>query len=256
MRYLMLLFCAVVSSFALDAQEIMRQVDERDKGNRMRANMQMILVDGANRTRERKMVQFKRDFAAITKKAIIFLEPSDVKNTGFLIFDHKSEDDEQWLYLPNLQKTKRIASSDQSGSFMGSDFSYNDLNDRNIDDYNYKLVGDREVNGFAVWLIEATPKNERVRENSGYTRSLLAVRKDNFFVIRAINYETKKNRVKFLDIPTVERIDSIWQPLEMQMTTKQDNTVLHSTTIRFQNVRFGQELDDEQFSIRGIERGL
>lgn len=252
----MLFFCAVVASFALDAQEIMREVDERDKGDRMRANMQMILVDGANRTRERKMVQFKRDFAAITKKAIIFLEPSDVKNTGFLIFDHKSEDDEQWLYLPNLQKTKRIASSDQSGSFMGSDFSYNDLNDRNIDDYNYKLVGDREVNGFAVWLIEATPKNERVRENSGYTRSLLAVRKDNFFVIRAINYETKKNRVKFLDIPTVEQIDGIWQPLEMQMTTKQDNTVLHSTTIRFQNVRFGQELDDEQFSIRGIERGL
>jgi outer membrane lipoprotein-sorting protein len=247
---------AAVFAFANEAYEIMQKVDRRDKGDMMSAESTMILIDGANRTRERKMRQFKKNGGDLIKRSVFFIEPSDVKNVGFLTFDRAQGDDDQWLYLPSLKKTKRIAGGDQSGSFMGSDFSYNDLTDRNLEDYTYTLQGDREIGGAPCWVIEATPKNAKIVETTGYVRSTVAVRKDNFVIIRAVNYETKKGRAKFLDIPKIELIDGIWQPIEMQMTLKQDNAVIHSTIMRFENVRFGQKLDDELFTIRGIERGL
>lgn len=256
MRFLaaFMLFAAALSGN--EAYEIMKKVDRRDKGDLMIADVRMILIDGANRTRERKMRQFKQEEGELIKRSIFFLEPSDVKDTGFLTFDRKKGEDDQWLYLPSLKKTKRISSSDQSGSFMGSDFSYNDLNDRNLDDYTYVLQSEREINGAACWVIEATPKNQKVIEMTGYARSLIVVRKDNFVISRAVNYEVKKGRAKFLDIPKLELIDGIWQPLELQMVVKQDNIVTHSTILRFSDIRFNQKIDGELFTIRGIERGL
>ncbi|MDR0663957.1 MAG: outer membrane lipoprotein-sorting protein [Helicobacteraceae bacterium] len=256
MRVLALLAVSAAILFADEAYEIMKKVDERDKGDLMSADMRMTLIDGANRVRERVMRQFKKEDGDLTKKAIFFIEPSDVKNTGFLTFDRKSGDDDQWLYMPSLRKTKRIARSDQSGSFMGSDFSYNDLNDRNLDDYTYVLQGEREANGAMCWTIEATPKDAKIIETTGYTKTIALVRKDNFVIVRAVNYESKRGRVKFFDAPKLEQIDGIWQPLELRMSVKQDNVVVHSTILRFENVRFNQKLDDEFFTIRGIERGL
>ena len=74
-------------------------------------------------------------------------------DTGFLTYDYDDpvRDDDQWLYLPALKKTKRIATGDKSGSFMGSDFSYADLTSRELDRYDFRLMKQAEVNGVAVW---------------------------------------------------------------------------------------------------------
>ncbi|MDR1451088.1 MAG: outer membrane lipoprotein-sorting protein [Helicobacteraceae bacterium] len=256
MRVLTLFALVLSFLFADEAYEIMKKVDQRDKGDLMSAKMRMILVDSSNKRRERVMRQFKKVEGDVTKKSIFFIEPADVKNTGFLTLDRKEGDDDQWLYLPSLRKTKRIASSDQSGSFMGSDFSYNDLNDRNLDDYTYVLQSETKIDDVACWTIEATPKNERVIETTGYTKSLLVVRKDNYVIVRAINYETQKSKVKYLDVPAIKLIDGIWQPTEMRMTLRRENVVAHSTILMFDEVRFNQKISAELFTIRGIENGL
>ncbi|MHC4966967.1 MAG: outer membrane lipoprotein-sorting protein, partial [Planctomycetota bacterium] len=170
---------------------------------------------------------------------MFFLSPADVKDTGFLTYDYDDDakDDDQWLYLPALKKTKRIASTDKSGSFMGSDFSYADMTDRKLDYYDYTLMQETDVDGVPVWQVESIPNNEKEIDETGYTKSVVFVRQDNYVVIRAVNWVKKGKRLKYFDVKKLEQIDGIWVATEMHMTTKKGKTTLHKTIIKAHDVR-------------------
>jgi len=108
------------------AREIMERVDARDDGDDQTSRLDMILIDKRENQRVRELLSFAKDVGEDTYTMLFFLSPADVKDTGFLTYDYddESRDDDQWLFLPALRKTKRIASGDKSGSFMGSDFTY------------------------------------------------------------------------------------------------------------------------------------
>ncbi|MDR2033452.1 MAG: outer membrane lipoprotein-sorting protein [Helicobacteraceae bacterium] len=253
-----LLLCAAAFADDPKAREIMQKVDARNDGDRMTARMEMILIDKNKNQRIRLLKQFRRYEGKDSYRAIFFLEPADVRNTGFLTYDYddSDKDDDQWLYLPALKKSKRIASGDKSGSFMGSDFSYSDMADRELDDYDFKLIEERNVGEHKTWVIESVPRSQKAIDETGYTKSLLQIRQDNYVIIRAVNYETKQGRVKMLDVPKLELIDGIWQPLEMQMVSRQGKETLHSTILRFYDVKFNQEMPDDLFTLRHLESGL
>ncbi len=103
----------------------MQAVDDRDDGDDGISDLEMTLIDKRGNKRVRKIRSFSKDFGEDDYQLMFFLSPADVKDTGFLTFDYDDDDrdDDQWLYLPALKKTKRIATGDKSGSFMGSDFS-------------------------------------------------------------------------------------------------------------------------------------
>ena len=157
-------------SFGMSAEEIIQKVDTRDDGDNIIANLSMVLVDKSNKQRIRTLKRFTKDFGVDTYQSIFFLAPSDVKNTAFLTFDYDDDnkDDDQWLYLPALKKTKRIASTDKSGSFVGSDFFYSDLTKPDLSDYNYKLIKEQKVDNFKTWIIERIPKTDAVINETGY----------------------------------------------------------------------------------------
>ncbi len=244
-------------TFALTADEIAQRVDARDDGDNGSAVIQMTLIDRQNNTRVRSMKKFQKDFGADSHSVIFFLEPSDVRNTAFLTYDYadSNKDDDQWLYLPALRNTKRIVSSDKSSSFMGSDFSYADMTSRALEDYSYKIAKEDEVNGHKVWIMETVPKTEKVRRETGYDKSYMFVRQDNFVVIRAIHFQTDGKR-KYMDVKKLEQIEGIWVATEIEMRTTKDKVTLHTTLMHFNEVKFNQALDDSFFSVRQIERGL
>lgn len=243
---------------AMSAREIMQAVDDRDDGDNRSADMKMILIDKNGDERVRAIRSFDKDKGEDKQRIMFFLSPADVKDTGFLTYDYDDydKDDDQWLYLPALRKSKRIASSDKSGSFMGSDFNYSDMTRRNLDDYDFKIVKEDEVRGDKVWLIESKPRTREVIEETGYEKSVLFVRQDNFVVVRAVNWVNEGNRLKYLDVEKLEKIDGIWTILAMSMTTKQGKTTLHKTNLYFDNVKYNQNLTEEMFSIRRLEKGL
>ena len=230
------------------AREIMLAVDDRDDGDNGIMDLEMILIDKRGNQRVRKIRSFGKDFG----------EEADVKDTGFLTYDYDDEtrDDDQWLYLPALKKTKRIAAGDKSGSFMGSDFSYADLTERPLDYYDYKLLEHSEVRGVPVWVIEAVPRTEEEIDETGYTKTVSFVRKDNYVVIRSKSWVKKGNRQKYFDVKKLEQIDGIWTPTEMHMATKKGKKVLHRTVLKNTNVKFNQDLGDDLFSTRRLEKGL
>ena len=242
----------------LKAREIMIKVDARDDGDRSTANMEMVLIDKNGNERVRELRRFVRDVGADTQSLLFFLHPSDVKDTGFLTYDYDNaaRDDDQWLYLPALRKSKRIASSDKSGSFMGSDLSYSDMTDRDLDEYDFRILKEDQVNGEKVWLIESKPRSEETVKETGYTKSVAFVRQDNFVVIRAIHWVKEGNKLKYQDVRKLELIDGIWFATETHMTTKRGKQTLHKTVLRFSDVAFDQELDDSLFTVRSLEKGL
>lgn len=252
--------CSTPKALADDprARAIMEKVDARDDGDNQTSDMEMILIDKNQNQRIRKIAMFSKDKGEDTLRLMFFLHPADVKDTSFLTYDYDDpdKDDDQWLYLPALRKTKRIASSDKSGSFMGSDLNYSDMTDRNLDDYDFTLKKELEVNGAQTWLIESIPRTQKVIKETGYEKSLLMVRQDNYFIIRAVSWVKDGGYLKYMDVKRLEKIDGIWVATEIHITKKRGKKFVHKTELKLSNVKFNQNLDDEMFSVRRMEKGL
>ena len=257
-----LVFSAVCVPVALaedpQARAIMEKVDARDDGDSQTANMEMILIDKRGSQRVRRIATFRKDKGPDTYLLMFFIHPADVKDTSFLTWDYDDpdRDDDQWLYLPALRKTKRIASSDKSGSFMGSDLNYSDMTDRNLADYDFFLKKEIEVKGVKAWLIESIPRSKKVIKETGYTKSLLIVRQDNYFVIRAVHWIRDGGYIKYIDVKSLAQIGGIWVAIEMHVTKKKGKQLAHKTILKWDNVKFNQDLSLDLFTIRRMEKGL
>jgi hypothetical protein len=257
-------FCTLPqSTFADDpkARAIMENVDARNDGDNQVSDMEMILIDKKGKKRIRRIHTFSKDKGEDTYKLMFFMHPADVKDTGFLTYDYDDpdRDDDQWLYLPALRKTKRIASSDKSGSFMGSDLNYSDMTSRDLEDYDYAFYEknrEMDVKGVKTWVIWSIPRTKDVIDETGYEKSLLFVRQDNYFVIRAVNWVHDGGYLKYMDVRKLEHIDGIWVATEMHIAKKKGKQMAHKTILKLSNVKFNQDLNFELFTVRRIEKGL
>ncbi len=244
---------------ALTGREIMEKVNARDTGDRSITEMEMILINKKGKKRVRKLKTFGLEKGKKSLSLMFFLSPADVRNTGFLTFDYdeSGKDDDQWLFLPALRKTKRIAAGDKSSSFMGSDLNYSDMTSPDLDLYDYTLMKETEVKGQKVWQIKAVPKTKAEAKKSGYSKSVVFIRKDNYVMIRGVRWVHKKKRNKYLDVRKLDKIDGIWVSTEMHVTTKSGKKILHKTIMKQNNIHFNQdEVNEGLFSIRRLEKGL
>ncbi len=258
--FLAIALCVSTAALADDpeARKIMEKVDARNKGDNQVSILEMILIDKRGNQWVRKIKSFTKNFGKNRHRMMLFQEPANVKNIGFLTYDYDDEnkDDDQWLYLPALHKAKRIATRDRSDSFMGSDFSYSDMTDPDLQDYDYTLKEEIEIDGHGVWVIESIPRNKVVIEETGSKKTLTFVRKDIYVVIGTVNWIMKDRKVKYMEITDLEKIDGIWTTKEIQMITKKGKTVVHKTIMRFSDVKYNQPLDGNVFTIRRLEKGL
>ena len=246
-------------AFALSGREIMEKVVARDEGDRSISEMEMILIDRKGKKRVRKLKAYGMEQDKDSLSLMFFLSPADVRNTGFLTYDYdeSGKDDDQWLYLPALRKTKRIAAGDKSGSFMGSDLNYSDMTSPDLDLYDYTLMKETKVKGKKVWQIKAVPKNKDEAGKSGYSKSVVFIRQDNYVMIRGVRWVHKKRRNKYLDVRKLENIDGIWVSTEMHVTTKSGKKTLHKTILKQKNIHFNQDgVNRDLFTIRRLEKGL
>lgn len=239
------------------AREIMVKVDARDDGDNQTSELEMTLIDKRGGQRIRKLRSFRKKKGVDDYLMMFFVSPADVKDTALLTYDwnNPDQDDDQWLYLPALKKTKRIASSNKSGSFMGSDFSYADMTDRPLGKYDFTLLQETGVGGQPVWVIEAVPNDKDEMDETGYSKAIYFVRKDNYVMIRAKSWVKKGQKNKYMEVKDLQQIDGIWVPTEMTMTTKKGDETQHMTILRTSDVKFGQPLDFDSFSVRGLEAG-
>jgi len=253
---LMLVLFNSLNAQEMTAREIVDRYDARDDGHTLEQDILMVLVDKHGNQRVREIKSYEKKYGLDEYRVMFFKSPTDIQNTGFLTYDYKdkTKDEKQWLYLPAIKKVKRIPSTDKSSSFMGSDFSYFDMTNRNLDAYSYKILKETMVKGDKVWVIEAIPNTEEEIEESGYTKSILLIRQNDYVGVRGIFY-MKNNKTKFLDVKEMHLQNGIWVYDKVSMTTKKGKHTIHKTFLINSNIKVNQPIEDVVFTSRRLIKG-
>jgi outer membrane lipoprotein-sorting protein len=248
----MLAFSAAV--FAETAEEkglaIAVEADKRDQGWGDQATVMKMLLrnsQGAESSREirGKTLEVAGDG---DKSLTIFDTPRDVKGTAFLSFTHTLDSDEQWLYLPALKRVKRISSSNKSGPFMGSEFSYEDISSQEVAKYKYKFIKDDKFNGRDVFVIERTPQYEK----SGYTKLISWLDKEMYQPLKIEFYDRKNSLLKTLTQHEYKKhLDKFWRPARLEMVNHQTGK---STTLLWTSYKFKNGFDERDFDQNSLKR--
>lgn len=211
----------------------------------MEARLDMQLIDAAGHESHRTVVKRVLEDGAQPDKTLgIFLEPADVRGTVMLTFEQSYGADEQWLFLPSLKRTKKINAENKSGSFLGTEFSWEDISTSELSKYHYKYLRD---DGNA-WVVERTP----MYKFSGYSREVTWVNKDNHQTVKIEYYDKKGDLLKTQVLGGWEQYKGrYWRPLHLEMTNHQNHkkTILVLTPYQ---VDIG--LDKKDFSSLGLDR--
>jgi len=251
------MFLLLLASFGVDAQsveqrglEIATEADRRADGfGDFTADMVMILRNrqGDESTRQIRVrgIEAKGDG---DKGLSIFDDPADVKGTAMLTYSHKTEPDDQWLYLPALKRVKRIASRNKSGPYMGSEFAYEDLGSQEIEKYTYKYIRDDNYEGMDCFVIERDP----VDKYSGYSRQVVWIDKQEYRAMKVDYYNRRNGLLKTLTNKGYKKyLENHWRPDEMFMENHQTGK---TTRILWQNYRFRTGLTDDDFEVNVLKR--
>jgi len=230
-----------LSAKELTGQEILNKVDRNATPNTqiMAAEMTIINRQGAKRIRKVK-IWMKGDDYTLAK----FLYPADIKGTGFL-----SAKDDQWLYLPVLRKVRRIASKQRNESFMGSDFSYDDVARSSLGKkYNAKLLSVEKFEKDTCYVLELIPKDLK---DLNYSKLKTWIKKENFYSVKTEYYDKHGDLVKIMQNSNIEKIDDflIATTIEMQNVQKESKTILV-----FNQIQLNSKISDEVFTTRYLER--
>jgi hypothetical protein len=227
--------------------------DARDAGyGDSEVTMRMVL---RNRQGEESVRNFRTKSLEVPddgdKSMSIFDEPRDVKGTALLTFTHKTGSDDQWLYLPALKRVKRISSENRSGSFVGSEFAYEDLSSQEVEKYTYKWISDEPCPGMeelTCWKSERYPTDE----NSGYTRQIAWVDQDEYRAWKIDFYDRKDAHLKTLVFSDYRQyLDKHWRAHTLAMVNHQTGK---STDLNMENFTFKVGLQDRDFNQKALSR--
>lgn len=238
-------------SYPQTGREIMEKVINKETWNDMTSDLYLTITDAKGGKREREIKSFMKKFGDETKMLMFFVKPADVKGTSFLIVEHKDRDDDRYLYLPALRRVKRILASGKGGSFMASDFSYYDIGKPKLDDFKYKLIGEEKVNGIDCFVIECLPSSSEIEKDTGYSKIVRWVRKDNYMILKSDYYSRDGKRFKVLDVEKIEEIEKV---LFATVMTMKDIVSGRTSRMEFRNIKVNTGLKDSIFSETSLDR--
>ncbi|MFA6506194.1 MAG: outer membrane lipoprotein-sorting protein [Treponemataceae bacterium] len=254
-RTIATLAAALISVTAMAAEpsgaDIMQAVYERPQGKDLSGLLTMTLVDARGKERVRSIKQISGNFAAGDKKLMVFQSPADVRGTSFMnwSYDAEGKNDDQWIYLPALKRVKRISSEGRGDSFMGSDFTYDDLGARHPSEDTHKTTGTESVDGESCWVVESVPKDTK----NLYSRTVTWVSKEKNVGLKRDYYDKRGTLLKTLQIAKIESLSSVWVIRQTEMKNVQKNT---STRMEFSDVVIDSGIAEDAFSERAMTRGL
>jgi len=248
-KILLTTLLTATSLMALTNIEIAQKSDKVTDGFESSiAQTEMILINASGQKSTREMEMKTLEGENGDKTISTFLTPADVKGTKTLTHEHVDRDDDQWLYLPALKRVKRIASSNKSGSFMGSEFSYEDIGNQNYNKFTYEdKVEEVDLNGVKCYKGTRIPKDK----NSGYTKEVSWISKDNFLLQQVEYYDRKSELLKTAVFSDYKEIDGVWRVGKIEMKNHQNDK---STILIWKDEKVKVGLTDKEFNKRVLKQ--
>lgn len=239
-----------------EGRTIMEKAVKASRIKGMEAVSTLYIYDGKGHERIRKTSMASREFdgGATEKRIIRFLEPAEVKGTGMLIFDYSDRNDDMWIYMPALRKTRRIVSTEKSRSFMGSEFSNADMSAPNLDDFTFRVLRSETVDGTDCWVIESIPANPDVIREMGYERKVSWIGKKDY-VIRKADYYNRDNvlfrRLTASDVRRIDPSGTNFMAMRMEMANEENG---RRSVMTIDNIRYNPAVKEEYFTVSYLEK--
>jgi hypothetical protein len=246
-RNVLLVLLMAFPAFGQDPRAIVEESQKRTVTLSQRYEGTLRVIDAKSKITEKRW-QFDRIGSHGESKSVLrFLAPAEVKGVALLIVNHTDRASDQWMYTPAIGRERRIALQDRSQRFFGTDFSFEDLEERDTDQFDYKLLGEETVDGAVCWKIEGRPKRTRV---SQYSHSNLWIRKDNHVVAQIENYQKTKlvRKARYTDI---QRVQNVWTAQTIEMTDLVRNG---RTVLKIEKLEYNVPMKDEDFTIQAMRR--
>ena len=245
MNKILIILTFMSSVFSQTGFEIATMVDEKPTPMDMSNKTKMILTNSKGKSRSNAMISKSMD--GNKKQLIWFLEPKDDKGVAFLKIEHDDKDDEMRMWLPAFKKIRLISAKKRSDSFMGSDMSYEDMSTRQLDEFNFIIMGNERFQDVSCHLLESKPK-EHIRTE--YSRHITWVDSTLFVPLKEESYDKSGKQLKEKHF-TYTVINKYHILTEVQVTNIQKN---HSTTLKFENIELDRGVEDSYFHERYLKR--
>jgi hypothetical protein len=182
-----------------------------------------------------------------SKMVLRFTGPAEVKGVALLVVNHPDRASDQWMWTPGIERDRRIALQDRSTRFFGTDFSFEDLEERDVNQYEHSLAGEETVDGVASWKIQSTPRQSK---SSQYTSAIMWIRKDNYAITRIDSY-IKNQAVRRLNYSDFVNLSGIWTAKTLEMSDLRRGSRTRLTLDKLQN---NVPMKDEDFTLQALRR--
>jgi outer membrane lipoprotein-sorting protein len=236
-----------LSGESIDGRTLAQRAYDRDVGNDSRAEVKMLLIDKGNQKRFRALVMYAKDYGKTSKSYSRFTSPASIAGTAFLTWGNEGRDDDQFLYLPALQRVRRIVSSQKSGRFVNTDYTYEDFQTREVDADDHKILREEKWRDHDCWILESIP---RELKDTQYGKRISWVIKDIYLPAKVEYYDKKNNLVKVFTSSAIKRIDGIWTIVESEM---KDLKRRHRTLMKTETIRYNSGISDRVFTTGYME---
>ncbi|MCF8104164.1 MAG: outer membrane lipoprotein-sorting protein [Desulfohalobiaceae bacterium] len=232
----------------LSGRELARRVHDRYVGDNFASEAVMILAaeGGDKRIRDMTWLSLEQE-SGLRRNFIRFTSPPDIAGTGFLSVEKGAGRTEQFLYLPALNRTRRIVTSQKGRSFVNSDFTYEDMQRRPVDDSEHTLAGLENVKGLECRVLETRPLP---KAESEYTLIRSWIPKDIFLPVKMEIFNDAQVHIKSYQVDRLEKVEDIWTPLQYSMKDLRDG---HETIIRIERIAYNTDINASYFTKRYLE---
>jgi hypothetical protein len=244
------LMCVTLTSapaFGQDARVIVEEAQRRTNSKSQRYEGTLQVIDAKSKITEKRW-GFDRTGAHGNSKSVLrFTAPAEVKGVALLIVNHPDRSSDQWMWTPSIARERRIALQDRSTRFFGTDFSFEDLEERDLDQFEYKLLGEENVGSIICWKIESRPRQTKV---SQYSHSYLWIRKDNYVFAQIENYK-QKDLIRRAIYSDIQNDQGYWtaHTIEMQDLKRNSRTIL-----KLEKLQYNLPVKDEDFTLQALRR--
>lgn len=232
---------------AQEARQIVREVQKRSDATSQRYEGLLQVFNAKGKVSDKRWTLDRIGSYGSSKAIIRFTVPAEVKGVALLVVNHPDRASDQWMWTPAIERDRRIALQDRSQRFFGTDFSFEDLEERDVDQFDYTIVGEEALDGESCWKIQSVPKQSK---SSQYTRSLVWIRKSTYTFARIDNY-IKDQVVRRLDYGDIANVQGIWTARRLEMT---DLRIGSRTRLTLDRLQYNVPMKDEDFTLQALRR--
>jgi outer membrane lipoprotein-sorting protein len=237
------------AAWPADATEIIQksQAAFLEAGKDFQARVKMTLLTREGQQRLRDMTMLRKNYPAGEQKYFIYFHsPADVAGTTLMVYKYPSRDDDRWLFIPAINLVNRIAARDSRSSFVGSDFTYEDVSGRDLAADTHTLLKEDQINNRKVYVVESTP-----RSPAEYAKKLAWIDQATYLPLKEEYYDIQGALYKVFTADEVKEIEGIPTVMKRAMANVKSG---HKTEVVLERIQYNVGIGDDLFSERYLRR--